>query len=108
MKKKLYSILLLVWLLVFAACMPEGERYVPTQETETEGNEELTNTGEETEPTTIPKITRVTTEPPPANWSADKLEELRKVSFASDDAQTVEILKSLVLQTPPSEPPSTP
>ena len=44
MKKKLYSILLLVWLLVFAACMPEGERYVPTQETETEGNEELTNT----------------------------------------------------------------
>ena len=70
--------------------------------------EELTNTGEETEPTTIPKITRVTTEPPPANWSADKLEELRKVSFASDDAQTVEILKSLVLQTPPSEPPSTP
>lgn len=70
--------------------------------------EELTNTGEETEPTTIPKITRVTTEPPPANWSADKLEELRKVSFASDDAQTVEILKSLVLQTPSSEPPSTP
>ena len=44
MKKKLYSIMLLVWLLVFAACMPEGERYVPTQETETEGNEELTNT----------------------------------------------------------------
>ena len=42
MRKKLYSILLLVWLLVLAACVPGGENYVSTQETGTESNEELT------------------------------------------------------------------
>ena len=42
MRKKLYSILLLVWLLMLAACVPGGENYVSTQETGTESNEELT------------------------------------------------------------------
>jgi len=58
--------------------------------------EELTNTGEETEPTAMPKITKVTTEAPPAGWPGAKLEELRQAVLLADDEAALRLLAELV------------
>ena len=58
--------------------------------------EELTNTGEETEPTAMPKITKVTTEAPPAGWPGAKLEELRQAALLADDEAALRLLAELV------------
>jgi len=58
--------------------------------------EELTNTGEETEPTAMPKITKVTTEAPPIGWPGAKLEELRQAALHSDDEAALRLLVELV------------
>ncbi len=58
--------------------------------------EELTNTGEETEPTAMPKITKVTTEAPPIGWPGAKLEELRQAALHSDDETALRLLVELV------------
>lgn len=58
--------------------------------------EELTNTGEETEPTAMPKITKVTTEAPPVGWPGAKLEELRQAALLADDEAALRLLAELV------------
>lgn len=58
--------------------------------------EELTNTGEETEPTEMAKITKVTTEAPSAGWPGAKLEELRQAALQADDEKTLRLLVELV------------
>lgn len=58
--------------------------------------EELTNTGEETEPTAMPKITKVTSEAPPVGWPGAKLAQLRQAALNSDDAATLRLLVELV------------
>lgn len=58
--------------------------------------EELTNTGEETEPTAMPKITKVTTEAPPVGWPGARLAELRQAALQADDEAALRLLIELV------------
>lgn len=58
--------------------------------------EELVNTGEETEPTRSPKITRVTSPAPPSEWPGPELEDLRQAAAHSQDERCLELLARLV------------
>ncbi|MGM9992592.1 MAG: SDR family NAD(P)-dependent oxidoreductase [Candidatus Bruticola sp.] len=58
--------------------------------------EELTNSGEDTEPTKLAKITKVTTEAPPKDWPGEKLAELRQVANEADDESALRLLVELV------------
>jgi FlaA1/EpsC-like NDP-sugar epimerase len=58
--------------------------------------EELVNTGEETESTRFPKITRVISPAPPPEWPGPELEDLRQAAAHSQDERCLELLARLV------------
>ena len=61
-------------------------------------HEELVNTGEESVPTEVAKITKVTAVLPYPEWPGEHLEELREACRRSDDAECLRLLKVLVPQ----------
>lgn len=64
--------------------------------------EELVGRGESTEATTIPKIQRVVSPPPPEDWPGKALEELREACLEGRNSECRQLLLQLIAAFPAS------